>query len=167
MCKAAENILFCACAEITQINPRTKFPAKKLKRDFYENEYLETRLTWDLHHYLGQHELDMVGLFHLPTQKINEDLTEEFILEELNNHDNLFDFDYLPKDGDILYIRKSYFYADVKHKWRPFLSDYMAFIYTKNIWLADIHDAFSTEIQEFAKGQMNENYNGYNSPENS
>jgi hypothetical protein len=41
MCKPTENILFCNCGEVKQLNPKAEFPKRRFKRDFYKNEYLE------------------------------------------------------------------------------------------------------------------------------
>ncbi len=74
----------------------------------------------------------------MPSDKIGFYLTEDFVINELNSGKACFDFNYKPKEGDNLQInfqRNKY--------WTEFLS----FIYRKNIWESDSYYTFDEKIE--------------------
>ena len=54
------------------------------------------------------------------------------MLAALNNHP--FDFDYTPKEQDVLIIQEKYRYIQFENETRPHLSAYMYFVYTMGAW---------------------------------
>ncbi|WP_449397928.1 hypothetical protein [Chryseobacterium wanjuense] len=78
----------------------------------------------------------IMGLLNMPSNKIGFSLTQEFVLDQINNK-NCFDFEYQPKDGDNLQInfqRNKY--------WVEFLS----FIYREDHWKVDSYYTFIEKL---------------------
>ncbi|MCD1116981.1 hypothetical protein [Chryseobacterium turcicum] len=140
MCEISNELKFCTCLELKDLEiinihqKLEKFQNKKLPNS-------KESYSWIIYEYIGhQSNEGIMGLLDMPSEKIGFSLTEEFVLDNINNK-NCFDFDYHPKEGDNLQInfqRNKY--------WVEFLS----FIYHNNIWKADSYDAF-TEIIELKK----------------
>ena len=137
MCEVSNNLKFCTCLEIKDhelINIH-----KRLEK-FHNKKLLQSKepFSWILYEFAGfKDNTGIMGLLNMPSGKIGQFLTEEFVLDQLNNK-NCFDFDYEPKDGDNLQInfqRNKY--------WVEFLS----FIYHENQWRADSYDTFNEKIE--------------------
>ncbi len=116
-------------------------------------EYEKTQYIWTLYKYLGEKEDLMVGEMIMPVDHLDEEMTSQDLLLELNSQ-NLFDFDFSSSEGHNLQIRKEFIYKSVKSKPRPELYDYMSFIYRNGSWKEEVHDVFSDRIQRFKTGKI-------------
>ncbi len=89
----------------------------------------------------------MERMLNMPSHQLNDTLTNEIVLENLNQKDkNCFDFDYIPFEGDSLSIRFDY---DEK---KSCLYGFLSFVYENNAWRVGMHDIFSTTTQLLQKG---------------
>lgn len=86
----------------------------------------------------------------MPIGKFSEELTYNYIIEKLNTK-NLFDFNYIPSEGDTLFIRIEYVYKVIKKK-HGSLGIYMSFTFKNNEWTEHFHDPFCDITEEFKKG---------------
>ncbi len=144
MCKLDSQIHLCSCASIAPI----PYPVNK---DFNKDNYLKTHFVWKLNRYLGEKDTGMTGEMVMPLQRLSEDLTIDKLITKLCKND-IFDFDYTPKEGDELIIREEYIYKAIKGKPRPELFNYMSLIYKDDCWEDDFYDIFSEKTRSFNKG---------------
>lgn len=150
MCKANLNIHFCTCK--SQPGSYTG----KQNQNFHpedRDEYLRTHSIWILKKYLGEKDLGMMGSIIGPSDKINDELTAEYLREELNIR-NCFDFDYSPAVGDNLEIRPTYVHPPVRNFKRPGLYDYLSFIYRNRKWEIDYYNVFYDRTRQLIKGKV-------------
>ena len=106
--------------------------------------------------YQGQTVLDdhgIMGQIIRPSEKLDQDLTAEFVMEALNNNAE-FDFDYNPEDGDELLIGVSYKYPQVGNHYRPLLPQPMTFVYENKEWYFGYIDHFRYKQVELKKGNI-------------
>ena len=162
MCNSKHKIKFCTC-NISKTEKESEVPKKKvytteemfLKRQselemflgkrkrphiieaekaFEQGLYLKSNINWLLQRY-KDHSSGILGITRIPSEKINDVITSDYILELLNSNDELFDFEYSPKEKDILYISESYEYSYVDGHERPFIDKVMNFKFENNRWI--------------------------------
>ncbi|WCM41040.1 hypothetical protein MG290_08710 [Flavobacterium sp. CBA20B-1] len=73
-----------------------------------KKEFLKV-IKWKLNRFLGAEWNGMDGLMIMPSQNLINELTENFILGELNI-ENCFDFEYQPNEGDNLIFEISWLF---------------------------------------------------------
>ena len=123
---------------------------KHKKEKFDSKKYLEKKINWRLSIFENEIPPTMDFSYYMPSEKLTEEMTCDFIISELNSK-NIFDFDYIPNEGDYLYIYYKYIEKDIKNRFRrPLYSDYMSFIYTKGEWNDDFYrgEIVAKEIYE-------------------
>lgn len=130
MCSISDQIKFCSCLKEGE-DKEIKDILKGLEK--FQSKVLPASkepFSWELYEFdrYEEHE-GMIGLMYMPSDKIGFLLSEEFVLDELNNK-NCFDFDYFPKEGDHLQIN-----FQRNASWIEFLS----FIYRSGKWAADFY----------------------------
>lgn len=136
MCEKSNQLKFCTCLEASDIETINfqksldKFQKKQLPN-------ADEPYTWVLYTYKGSEDTGMMGMLHMPSDKIGHGLSEAFVCNELN-HKNCFDFDYKPIEGDNLQIN---FQKDADS------TEFLSFIFRNNTWEPDIYYTF-TEIIE-------------------
>ena len=142
MCELDKNLKFCTCiVEKKVIHNQNSRRNKKLKPE-KTNEYI-----WFLSRFLSHFEPVMEGMLNMPSHQLNDTLTNEIVLENLNQKDkNCFDFDYIPCEGDSISVK---FDGDEK---RSHLYDFLSFVYENDAWRVGMHDGFSTTTQLLQKG---------------
>jgi len=153
MCKQDFKIHFCSCEKKEEQEKEIihNKNSRRFKRTFNKDEYLKKKFIWYLFEYVGSVEFSLIGLILPPEEKLTEEITSEYLLYELNNNSELFDFDYLPNEGDSIVVRSEYINKEIKGKKRPHLFEHLSFIYKKEKW--EINSKGSEEIsQEIAKG---------------
>lgn len=148
MCKPDFQLHFCTCASIKKI----PLPIGR-NGTVDKTEYEKTHFIWTLYKYLGEKDSLMMGDMIMPVQSLNEEMTSNFLIEQLNSG-NRFDFDYSPSEGDNLQVRKEYIYKSIKGIPRPDLYDYISFIHRNGKWQEDYYDVFSDKIRKFKKGTV-------------
>ncbi len=152
MCKNDLNIHFCTCKSKKQEKIVHNKNSRRFKRQFDENEYLRKKFTWVLSRYIKEHYNGIDGLIYPPDNKLTEDLTLDFFLQKLNSDVKLFDFEYIPKEGDNLVIRTEYINKKVKNKNRDSLHEYLSFIYKENKWISDFYNFFYDQTEDINEG---------------
>lgn len=127
MCSTINHLQLCSCSgeNVTQ-----------------EKLYEEARgsngkiLIWALHKYLGRKESRIMGKIIPAITQLNETITLEFVLEELNTR-NCFDFEYTPQPNDKLTIST---YIDNNY-------NYMTVLFKKEKWVLGTHPAFTSRLE--------------------
>lgn len=127
MCDFRKGFLLCTCNEDKAQN----------KKNNETKEY-----EWTLYKYEGAETSGMMGKIILPAADLGKGLETPFVLSELNKR-NCFDFDYKPRNGDNLIIRKL---AD------PFLR--LEFIFRDMRWQDEFYNRFIDKVSPVAKGKI-------------
>lgn len=156
MCKSNLNIQFCTCS--TEEKQPEKIihnkNSRRFKKKFNRDEYVQKKFTWHLSKYVKTGSFGMDGMMILPEKKLTTELTAEFLLDELNNNLNLFDFDYFPDEGDSLVVRSEYVHPEIKGKNRHSTMKYLSFIFRKDQWTQDAYNGFYDITEEIATGTL-------------
>ena len=163
MCNSKHKIKFCTCNIIKAEEEKSEVPKKKsytteemfLKRQnelemflgkkkrshiieaeksIEQGLYLKSNVKRLLQRYKG-YSSGIIGITKIPSNEINDIITSDYILELLNSDDKFFDFEYLPKEKNILYISESYEYSYVDGHERPLINKTMNFKYDNNQWI--------------------------------
>ena len=106
--------------------------------DISQSEYV-----WWLTRYLGNDENGPVGSIVPPAHDLGQGLTTGRILQLLNEG-KAFDFNYRPVERDSLCIRHSLGGG----------YGYMSFLYEGGKWIEGMNPAFTSIIEEIAKGEV-------------
>jgi hypothetical protein len=148
MCEISNQLKFCTCLDekiIESINIQ-----KRLDK-FHKNQLPKSNepFSWILYEYKGIQDsgLEMMGLLYMPSDKIGFGLTEEFVLNEINDK-NCFDFNYHPKEGDNLQIN-----FQRNKDWTECLS----FIFRNEKWESDSYHTFIQIIEPINFGILKVN----------
>lgn len=137
MCKIGKNIKLCSClpnGDIKAIVHNKKSRKHKIDRDQH---------TWALERYIGDSEYFMDGMLIFPSKMLVENLTEEFMLKELNSR-NCFDFEYLPIEGVNLKIYNP----------KKYINEYLSFIFRNGSWIAESYDGFRDKTEKINYGKL-------------
>ena len=181
MCNPKHKIKFCTC-NITKVEeekpevPKNKvysteemylkrqnelemFLGKKKRPHIIEAEkaieqglYLKSNIEWLLQRY-KDYSSGIIGITRMPSDKINDIITSDYILELLNSDDKVFDFEYSPKEKDILYISESYEYSYVDGHDRPSIDKTMNFKYENSQWIKGRY-SLSSRFDIIADGKI-------------
>ena len=116
--------------------------------------YLNSKVEWLLQRY-RDYSSGILGITRFPSNKINDVITSEYILELLNSNVELFDFEYLPKEKDILYVTESYEFDFIDGHERPYLDKTMYFKYENNNWIEGRY-SLSHRFKTIADGEIKE-----------
>lgn len=96
-------------------------------------DYFETKIMWFLQQYKGPKPDDRFDWFPVGSQsQLNDQLTALKIELKLNDQ-NLFEFDYSPKEMDYLLLNITYKNKESSLK-RPYLNQYISFLYNNEKW---------------------------------
>lgn len=144
MCKSNLQIQFCSC----ELN---KSKERKIEPELEKVAYHQKQFIWSLKKYVGKKHTGMLGQMVMPVEGLNEDLTADYLLWQLNNK-NLFDFEYTLAEGDHLEVRQDYVFSYVTGHARPELYEYLSFIFQNGKWKEDVYDIFSNKTKKFKKG---------------
>lgn len=139
MCDFSKGFKLCTC----QDKAMPIIHHKKSKRRKRHIPILP-EFAWTLSRYLGytSDEFTMEGIAAIPSQVLNQQLTADFVLEQLNQS-NCFDFDYQPSKGDCLIIRHSG-------------SGFLSFIFQKGKWTIDHYHIFTDRTEKIKGGKVTE-----------
>lgn len=137
MCKTGKQIVFCRC--INEEN--TPKPYKKSKRWQVKNPS-PIIYMWSLSQFVENVERMMEGQISEPSEKLGEDLTNDFVLGEINSR-NCFDFEYFPQEGDCLSICRS------NKTWHFF-----SYIFREGEWKVGMYNFFYQQTKQIDSGKM-------------
>lgn len=136
MCEKNETIQFCSCKAKKEWTP-LELRRVSFESTFVEGEYTKTYYKWTLNKISGKVHEDagIMGQIVNPVKRFDNEMTGEYVVEELNRGINLFDFEYIAIDGDELMISKEYKYIKLKEFPRPYIyGQYMIFVYENGEW---------------------------------
>ena len=156
MCESSLVLQFCSCegADVPAIHNQS---SRKYKKQFNSKEYLIHQLVWTLYKYKGKEDAGEMGRMFMPQNKIGEDLTASFVVEQLNTA-TCFDFEYEAQEGDNLVIHFNHAKNRLPKKDQHKIHYYMSFIFKAGIWEEDFYDAFSDQVEKFNSGKLNLTY---------
>lgn len=98
---------------------------------------------WIIFRYIGKNNDDERGHYIMPSKDIGSGLNFETIYYNLNLN-NPFDFEYQPKEGDVIYFT-----------FNMVLSPYISFMFKNKEWIEDHHNPFTEKCKEIHKGFIN------------
>jgi hypothetical protein len=122
------------------------------EKSIEEGNYLNSKVTWLLQRYSGSSSRTR-GFPRIPSEKINERISSEYVLKLLNSENGLFNFEYTPLEKDILYISEDYDFISISGYERPPLGNTMCFKYENNSWLEGRYSS-SYEFDILADGEV-------------
>lgn len=147
MCDFTNGIKFCTC-EKNEIKFRYGESYKKVKGELVKindkrNDGIPLIYIWRLYRYMGKKKDFLeLGRYMLPKNDIGNGLNAEWIALNLNV-ENCFDFDYVPIEGDNLFIQTN-----------EILAPYISFIYKNKEWICDHYDPFSEYTEHIQDGKL-------------
>ena len=112
-------------------------------------------IIWTLERSAGKKSdewLEM-GSMMMPTGKLTDEITEDYVLEELNTRDT-FDFEYAPIDGDCLNIRFNYKNRKFNKEYRNLQYRYLSFIFREGTWTPDVNIPFGENFETIFAGKI-------------
>ncbi len=134
MCKAIESIKLCSCSE---------------NLDLTKNDN-ETNYVWILERVIENNRSGMLGLTILPAKQLDA-LTPAFIVLELNKK-NIFDFEYLPQDNDLLRIERI---DRAKTREKEYLfGEFLKFHFYKGEWKIGGVSPFTYHLGRYKHGKL-------------
>ncbi len=75
-------------------------------------------------------------------------------IEHFLNTDYVFNFEYEPRENDFLKLRMVYRFRDFKSKPRPYIGEYVSFLFTDGKWVANKgYDHIFLDFEIFRKGK--------------
>lgn len=116
-------------------------------------EYNKTIIIWSLSNYKGKMEYNGIDWQYLSSGKeLNNGISYEIILPVLNS-ENIFE-NYLPKDKDILKIRLKYIHPEKDGKSRPYINNFISFVYDKEWRLNRAFEHAHNSYEIIAEGEI-------------
>jgi hypothetical protein len=134
MCEKLDTIKFCSCNADIDLNKSNN----------------DSNYIWILERVVGLDRSGLIGLTMLPTKQLDE-LVPEFIVQKLNS-ENLFDFEYEPKENDSLRIERID-RSKTKHKEYLF-GQYLDFHYFKGKWYIGGVNPFMYNLENYKNGKV-------------
>ena len=143
MCEIGKKIKFCTCLGEEDV---TRITLSKRLDSFLEDTLPNSMepFTWILYKYLGTEESEAMGLLNLPSESIGGELTNEYVLSQINN-ENCFDFNYDPLEGDNL---------EINFQRNKYWTEFLSFIYRNEKWEADSYNTFTENIEATNYGKL-------------
>lgn len=147
MCDFNNGIKLCTCNG-EKIKYRQQELYRKVKGELVKipnkkNDSIPIIYIWHLFRYIGQNEENFeLGQYIPPTDDIGNGLNAEWIALNLNV-ENCFDFEYIPSEGDNLFITQNIEF-----------SPYISFIFKNGEWVVEHYDPFSENIKHIFEGKV-------------
>lgn len=147
MCDFNKGIKLCTCngekIKYRKQDLYKKIKGKLVKIPNKKNDEIPIIYVWHLYRYIGKDEENYeLGRYIFPTDDIGNGLNAEWIALNLNI-ENCFDFEYIPNEGDNLYITQNIE-----------LSPYISFIFKNGEWIIDHYDPFSYITKHVNEGKV-------------
>ncbi|MDF1695286.1 MAG: hypothetical protein P1U56_05615 [Saprospiraceae bacterium] len=127
MCAPTQTFIFCTCKEHGKIS-NTILP----------------NYNWTLHRFKGWKETILTGKVILPTQDLENKVTVENVLHQLNS-EKLFDFEYLAQEKDCLTVQLDDGNSTVS---------YFKLKYINGSWKEGGNNPFKSNLEELASGKI-------------
>lgn len=127
--------------------------SRKNKIKLSSEEYLETLITWSLSKYKGKMEYNGIEWqYQSSGRKLSNGISYETILPIINSN-NIFE-NYLLEENDILKIRLKYKYPEKHSKSRPYINNFISFIYDKEWRLNKAFEHAHNSYEIIAEGEI-------------
>ncbi|MBM6499243.1 hypothetical protein H9X54_008000 [Flavobacterium macrobrachii] len=129
--------------------------SRKNKKVFNRNEYESKEILWSLQKYIGEEIYNGIDWqYQGSAQELSNGLTALKIVSILNS-DYVFDFDYEPNENDLLSIKLDYLKSTLKGKSRPFIGEYISFIFKNGKWeINNGYDHISKVYKNYKEGKI-------------
>ena len=101
--------------------------------------------TWILTQYLGENNRRLMGKILPPIRDLDNGITVDVILEQLNTNSESFDFDYISSERDCLNI-------SIPHPTERLR--YFSIIYLDGKWKEGQNDVFNSKTKVIAEGKI-------------
>jgi len=153
MCKQSSNLHFCTCND--KNTPIIHNQNSRRFKRMDEKQFLEMNIIWTLERSTGKKEEEWIemGSMAMPTGKLTDEITEEYVLRQLNTR-NPFDFEYQPLDGDCLQIRFNYKNKKIRQQYKNLQYRYLSFIFRKDKWTPDVNIPFGENFETIFEGKI-------------
>lgn len=151
MCNRTNKLELCSCTDMS-VNRIQRLYSEEIK--LLDRKGILKVISWKLKKYVGHKSSEMDGLMIMPSENLTQELSEKYILKELNRA-NCFDFDYKPNKGDNLIFEIGWLF----NKWGKRVNkkleyEYSSFIFRDNKWIADSYNAFYEETEVIKEGVL-------------
>jgi len=153
MCKQSQKLHFCTCND--KNTPVIHNQNSRRFKRMDEKKYLEGNIIWTLERHAGKKEEEWleIGSMMMPSGKLTEDITEDYVIEQLNTRAP-FDFDYQPLEGDCLAIRFNWKNRKFRQKYDNLTHRYLSFIFRAGEWTADFNIPFGENYETVFEGKI-------------
>ncbi len=153
MCKRDLELQLCSCGDNSTKAIQNLYveEIKALKR----KETLQV-FGWTLERYIGEEWIGADGLMYMPVDKLTDELTEDFFLEELNGN-KCFDFEYIPGEGDNLIFELRWTFNRRGHLKKNAIGGFISFIFKDQEWTADCYNCFYDKTEFVQEGVLKVN----------
>ena len=144
MCNKIYDFKLCICLD----NNEPIHHNKKTRRNKYKSDQIESvEYVWCLLRFIEKTNSREMGRVIMPSSNIGEGLTEDFVLNKLNES-NCFDFDYLPRENDSLSLQ-------IKGRF----DIYLAYTFENGKWIIGTnYDAFNDVLENIGEGKLKKIY---------
>lgn len=116
-------------------------------------EYQKTLVTWSISRYKSKMEYNGIDWQpHSSGKELNNGISYEVILSAINSK-NVFE-NYLPRENDILKVRLEYIHPKKHKKSRPYINNFMSFIYDKKWRLNKGFEHIHNSYEIIAEGEI-------------
>ncbi|KQR92505.1 hypothetical protein ASG01_11340 [Chryseobacterium sp. Leaf180] len=122
---------------------------------FTKSEYEETILKWSLSKYINERTYNSDDSEFFPmssSEKLQNGLTSDDILNYINN--NIIFENYEPQEQDFLKIWLEYIHPEIHRKSRPYISNYMSFIYSGEWFSNKGFDHLDNVYEDLFEGEI-------------
>lgn len=147
MCDITSGIKLCTCngekIKYRKSDTYKQVRGKLIKIPNKKNDEIPIIYIWHLWKFIGSDsESAILGQYIFPTDDIGNGLNAEWIALNLNV-ENCFDFEYIPCEGDNLYIT-----TNIE------MSDYISFIFKNKEWIVDHYNPFYDTVKLLLSGKV-------------
>lgn len=127
--------------------------SRKNKLKLSKVEYEQIKIVWTLSVYTERKKPDGIDWqYKSSSDKLSNGITGSQILKKLNSS-NVFE-DYTPKENDCLSISLAYLHPVNNNKSRPYIGDYISFIYSDCWNLNSGYDHINNCYEKLMEGEI-------------
>ncbi|MCL1673987.1 hypothetical protein ACV0BM_011490 [Elizabethkingia meningoseptica] len=156
MNSAISSIEFILNNNISEPEPKVIIHNKRSRKNrikLNKNQYEETKIHWCLSEYVGLKEDDGFDwVYKACSTELNNGLSAE-MFQQIINSNSLFS-NYTIKDNDLLTISLEYIHPIKYNKTRPYIGNYLSFIFNKVWKINSGYDHISNMYRVLQEGEI-------------
>ncbi|MCT4203492.1 hypothetical protein [Elizabethkingia anophelis] len=134
--------------------------SRKNRIKLNKSQYEETKIYWCLLEYVGLKEDDGFDwVYKASSTELNNGLSAE-IFQQIINSDSFFS-NYIIKDNDLLTISLEYIHPAKYNKTRPYIGNYLSFIFNKVWEINSGYDHIANMYRKLQEGEVVVHYSEY------